>query len=83
MSDDNNDDGSNANGHNDSADAERGIGDYTSYLFKFSERCAYWTASHVTEKRYPAVQAAIILEVGIRNSEGLEKAARLEKAATE
>jgi hypothetical protein len=54
---------------------EQGVGDYTSYMYSFPERCGHWTHSHVDEKRYPAVQAAIILEVGIRNSEGGEKSA--------
>jgi hypothetical protein len=58
----------------DNVEDERGVGDYTSYhQYKFTDRCGHWTHSHVDEKQYPAVQAAIILEVGIRNSEDLEK----------
>jgi hypothetical protein len=38
-------------------------------MYSFPECCGHWTHLHVGEKRYPAVQAAIILEVGIQNSE--------------
>jgi hypothetical protein len=51
---------------------EKGIGDCTSYQHTFSQRCGHWTHSHVDEKRHPAVQAAMILEAGIRTREHLE-----------
>ena len=54
-------------------EVERGIGDYISYQYTFSQRCGHWTHSHVDAKRSPAVQAAMILEAGIRTTEHLER----------
>ena len=71
----------NANVNNDSSgsanedveeEGERGVGDCTFYQHPFSERRAHWTHSHVDEKRHPSVQAAMILEAGIRTTEHLE-----------
>ncbi len=58
MSDDgnnSNNDGNNANSDEDTDEAERGIGDYTSYQYRFPERCGHWTHSHVQQLKCSAV----------------------------
>jgi hypothetical protein len=66
--------------------ADTGANDYTSYhAYTFPSVVAigltHDSCDDVDEKQYPTVQAAIILEVGIHSSEGLEKR-HLNNAAT-